>query len=595
MLRKHPSYIKTQRNWRMIVFGAVFTIPAILSLFWSIIPSVYEATQMRSWQATSATLYSAELTSHRGKATTYRANATYQFNVGKYVYRNDRVQISSRSDNVGSFQEQLGSQLERDYRNKQPITVYYNLDNPHDTIIHREIRWELFFFDSIFVAVFGFAGIGMLLWGWYGHKTNIAPEATSKPWLSDLRWMNNSIASDSKSNVYSSAIFAIFWNLISIPLAILLVSDAYHKQGLMVATIVMLFPLVGLGLIYWVFHNLKEWRAFGKTPLTLKPFPGEIGGDVAGKILFKRRLSNTHDYSITLTCVWQYKTGSSDNRQTNEDLIWQKEGTSQLKQVLTKNVNSELHFRFKVPEGLEESTTGSASNRHIWRLTLENKELGLNRSFEIPVFVVASQQTSSRQEYSSIEDVNDASPELIHKHKGKIDINDYLPFQDSTTNALASFSPETIIHYPIFRKFALNSLFAIVGIVFFSIGIYLWNDKNAPLIIAVIFSFLGGLTGLAGLYNLGSSLKVTITESTLKSVKKLFGFTTSNLTINNSDIQEITNKEHYRSQSGGKHVIHYNILALLRNGKKIKIAEAENETARKIVLDYFQQKLNFND
>lgn len=575
----------------MIIFGAVFSIPAIIFLFWSIIPSIYDAAQMRSWQAASATLYSAELTSHRGKTTTYKANATYQFNVGKYVYKNDRVQISSGSDNVGNFQEKFGSKLERDYNNKSPITIYYNLDNPHDSIIHRNLRWELLFFELIFVAVFGFAGIGILLWGWFGHKTNTAPETLHQPWLSELKWMDNKINSDSKSSVYLSAIFAIFWNLISMPMAILFITDDNQKEGIMVTMIVMLFPIVGLGLVYWVFHNLKEWRTFGRTPLSLKPFPGEIGGDVAGKVLFKHRLSSEHDYSVTLTCVWQYTTGSGDNKRTSEDLIWQKEGTAKLKQVLLKNANSELRFRFKVPEGLEESDTGQSSNRHIWRLTLENKELGLNRSFEIPVYAVASQQSLSRQEYSSLDDVNNASPELINRHKEKIDIKNYLPFQDSSISSLGSFSQETIIHYPIFRKFALNGLFALIGIIFFSIGIYLWNDKDAPLVIAIIFSFLGGLTGLAGLYNLGNSLKVTLDKNTLKIVKKLFGFTISKQAINYSDIQDVTSKESYRTQSGGKNIIHYNILALLHNGKKLKIAEAENATARKIVHNYFQQEL----
>lgn len=137
-----------------------------------------------------------------------------------------------------------------------------------------------------------------------------------------------------------------------------------------------------------------------------------------------------------------------------------------------------------------------------------------------------------------------------------------------------------------------HGLFALVGSIFFAIGVYLWNENDAPLIIAIIFCFLGGAAGLAGYYGLSNSLTITLNRNRFDTIKKIFGITVSKHTAHFSEIKEISSKEAYRSKSGGKHSIHYNILALLHNGKKIKLAEAENETSRQIIQDFFSAKVS---
>jgi hypothetical protein len=589
MLNKINPQIKTKRRWGIMLFGSVFAMPAIFLLFWSIVPSIYESIQMQSWQTTQATLLSADVKHHSDSdtGTTYEAIASYQYIVNGISHKNNRVQISSGNDNIGDFQTELGSQLRFDLSNKRPITIYYNHNNPADSIIHRELRWKLLLFTSVFVILFGLAGFGMMFWGWRGEKTNISPETISQPWLSKPEWINNEINSDSKSSFQFALIFAVFWNLISSPIAFFGLADAYNEQGFLLAIIIAAFPAAGLGLLFWAYSSWKKWKRYARTPLILSPFPGSIGSEVAGKILFTQKLPKEHDYSVTLTLV---KT-RSDN---DEVLIWQKEGVANLKQVYSSKATSELHFRFKTPANLPESDLFS-TYRHIWRVTITNKEVELNRSFEIPVYKLKSQAevnsslSSSNKEYSSDIDL----PELSQVDtKDKISIDNYLPFQETPINSLGSFSEQTVIHYPLFRKLGLHAMFTALGSVFFVIGVFLFNEKDAPLFMAAFFGFIGGMAALAGFYGLAHSLTITLGNNRLRVVKKILGFTISNHSVNYNEIQNINHKVTHRSQSAGKHITHYKVFALLKNGKEIKIADAENETAVNAVRDYFRKRLD---
>ncbi|MEE9327261.1 MAG: DUF3592 domain-containing protein [Cocleimonas sp.] len=595
MLRRKNQQIKTKRSWGLILFGSLFAMPAMALFFWSIVPNIYESIKMQSWQTTQATLLSADVKHHSSSdsGTTFEAVASYQYVVNGTVYKNHRVQISSGNDNIGHFQTDLGSKLSSDFAYKRPIIIYYNRDNPAESIIHRKLRWKLLLFTSMFVALFGLAGFGIMYWGWRGKKSNISPETLSQPWLSEPSWMNNEINSDSKTSFQFALIFAIFWNLISTPIAFFGLADAYNKEGLIVALIVLAFPAVGLGLLFWSYSSWKQWKKYGRTPLILSPFPGNIGGDVGGKVLFTQKLSKEHDYKVTLTLV---KTGSDND----ERMIWQKEGQATLKQVYSHKAISELQFRFKVPDHLHESEL-LPKYRHIWRVTIANKAITLNRSFDIPVYKLKNQTATVlnnknissdnyNKKYSSVTD----SPQSSKTGDRKIRIENYLPFQNKSTNSFVSLSEKTVIHYPLFRKLGLHAIFTAAGSLFFLIGVFLWYEKDAPVFMATFFGLIGGMTALAGFYGLAHSLTVTLGNNQLDVVKKILSFTISKHSVNYNEIQSINNKITHRSQSAGKHITHYKVFALLKNGKKIKIADAENITALNAVLDYFRKKLGLS-
>lgn len=584
----NTQYIKTKLNWFYIIFGSFFAVPALGIFMVSVVLSVSESIQMKSWHSASAIIQSADIGYYQGGegGTTYLAKARYQYQVDGITYNNSRVQISSGSDNIGSFQKDVAGKLRANYANGEPVTIYYNPKNPADSIIYRELRWGLLLFTSMFVLLFGGAGFGVMYWGWRGNKTNVSLQTSSEPWLSEVNWMNNTIYSDSKSGFISLAIIAVFWNAISWLFVFVGLEDAYKDEGLMVTLIILMFPAAGLGILYLAIKSWKQWRKFGRTPLVLSPFPGQVGGDVGGTIQFQQRLPDQDEYLATLSLLRSYTTGSGDDKETEEELVWHKEGLAKLKQVLTADVESELKFRFKTHDNLPESNTGTSSDYYIWRITIENKQIGLIHNFDIPVFNVAGQALSGidRQEYSSVSDRPNTTD---NRRNQKVSMEKYLPFKDSR----GSFSDQSVIHYPLFRKVALNSLFALIGGFFFAVGIYLWFEKDAPAIMGMFFCFLGGLACLAGLYGMSHSLTITMANNRLEVVKTILGLSIKRHSHNYSEVKSVISKELYRSNSGNKHSIHYNILAVLDNGKKIKLAEAENDIAQNLIVDFFNKKL----
>ena len=187
-------------------------------LVFSIIPTFYDVLRMSSWPSAQAELVLRSWTCRSSKSTTYLARARYSYQINGVYYTNDRVAISRRSDNIGSFQEDLGYRLEAAFAAKNHRNLVQPED-PQDTIINRSLRVGLLFFKLIFVVVFGGAGIGLLLFAWR-HKDDYVPshKGLEAPWLNYPAWADNKIRSAQKSKVKFTWFFAGIWNAISLPL-----------------------------------------------------------------------------------------------------------------------------------------------------------------------------------------------------------------------------------------------------------------------------------------------------------------------------------------------------------------------------------------
>ena len=176
--------VRKERNWFLGLFGLPFFAVGVGFLFFSVMPTINDGWRMASWPQTTATLSQARLnSSYSDGSTTYSVEASYRYHVNSRDYIHDRVAINSGGDNIGDFQQQLGSRLERHYRNNQPVAVYYNPDDPAEAVLDRSIRWELLGFKLIFVLVFGGVGLGLIIFALRGKKVIDNPEAAQKPWL----------------------------------------------------------------------------------------------------------------------------------------------------------------------------------------------------------------------------------------------------------------------------------------------------------------------------------------------------------------------------------------------------------------------------
>ncbi|OUS31622.1 hypothetical protein A9Q99_03375 [Gammaproteobacteria bacterium 45_16_T64] len=194
------------------------------------------------------------------------------------------------------------------------------------------------------------------------------------------------IFSNVKSGLYGLWVLALFWNMVTWPVLLAareLLLERY-LQGEWGVLFVLLAPLIGAIVLCKALWRWLHWRKFGATPLFLNPFPGSIGGHVAGKVRLPETAPTNVRYDVSLVCVYTYETRAVDNKVSQaERMLWQNSAPGELRRGID---GLDVLFCFDVPEGLTRSEA-IAGNYHHWRLHLHAECDGddLDRLFDIPV------------------------------------------------------------------------------------------------------------------------------------------------------------------------------------------------------------------
>ena len=243
--------IITKRSWLAVLFGLIFFIVGIGILTFMIAPIVYDGWRMQSWESVPAVLLSADLKrNYSSDSDTYQAVARYKYTVNGQQYVNDRVALVKGADNIGDFQTSMGNRLKYYFQSGQLIGVWYNPENPAESIIHRSIRWGLLAFQMIFVVVFGGFGFVILYFSFKGEKAKSPIATENHPWLARAEWKNGAIKSNAKMGMMVLWGITLFWNVISFPAAIAATPEVLAK-GEYIGFVIFLFPIIGLGLLFW--------------------------------------------------------------------------------------------------------------------------------------------------------------------------------------------------------------------------------------------------------------------------------------------------------------------------------------------------------
>lgn len=403
---------------------------------------------------------------------------------------------------------------------------------------------------------------------------NTAPETANKPWLKKPDWKGGEIRSGAKTGMKTIWFFALFWNLVSAPILFQL-TDIWQEKGA-VALLALLFPLIGLGLLGWAINSSLAWRKFGRTPMKMDPFPGSIGGDVAGEITLNMRHDPAQVYAVTLSCLYSYLSGSGKDRSRNEKVIWQDSGYARSSMDMA---GVKLAFCFQVPAGLQETDDQEGSDYHLWRLNLHAEMDGadLDRDFEIPVY--ATKETSKRISMLSIDERPlGVAPQTIES---------ILPI----TNTGRSIQ----VHYPMFRKPLQSVALVLFGAIFAGVGLFLWqkaeNEGMMLYFMAAIFGLVGVGVMLGGVYTALNSLLVTLDGQSLTSHRSVLGIVVNNKKIHYDDVQSVISKKGSTTQSGKKHQINYSVVATHAGGELTLAEQLNSHSKANQAIEYFTARL----
>ena len=527
-------------------------------MLWSISSTLYTSWQMQDWVQVEARVTRGGYETNSGDdSDTYEAYAVYTYSFQGQQYKNDRVALSGGGDNIGDYQRDMGRRLGNAATSGNTVLIFVDPDQPSNSIIDRDVRWGLLGFKSIFLFVFGGVGLGLLIFVWRTppEKDASKPEYRKSPWLLNENWQTATIRSSSKMAMWGAWAFAAFWNLISIALPFLVYQEVTKKHNY-IALVGLLFPLVGIGLLVWAIRRTLEWRRFGAAPVTLDPFPGSIGGHVGGTIDLKLPFDPSIPFQVTLTSIRSYLSGSGKDRSRKEKARWQ---DALVAQAEPGGKGTRLTFRFDVPEGLDESDTDTDDSYHLWRLNLKAELPGtdLDRDYELPVYATAqasrflSDQAvqTSRARQRAIDDESIRKTFELH-------------FDTGGKRML----------YPMGRYFKSTIGGFVIGCIFAAAGWYLVVGEGARLF-GGVFGGVGAFIALFCLYLMFSSLEVSKEIDGISSVRRWLGIPISRKRMHLNTIARLEKDSSFQTQSGGKHVMHYSIHALDKQGNKMVVGE----------------------
>lgn len=354
-----------------LVFAIGFTLGGIVG---GVVPAYRQVAgwwQARSYVPVEAQVASAELQQHHGDSTTYRATARFSYRYRDREYQSNRVFLGGEgSDNIDRYHQDIHARLRAARDTGKSVTLWVDPEHPEQSVYDRAMRWRKLLFLLPFATLFPAVGMGAwwaIWYVWFGKQEN---EADGMP--------AGGMQVQPEPGAAYLWVFALFWNLLSWPLAGVFLSGG-HASG--AVWLVALFPLIGLALAgAAIAATLTRWR-IGKPELSLARAarPGEIPlqAQIHFHPAFASRLDPArywHDAVAELKYIHEDRRGE-DTRTTT---LWQQEvvNTRVLRGAQSLSLQADL------PTGLPQAGASQTEDVYYWQVVL--KTLGAEVSFKLP-------------------------------------------------------------------------------------------------------------------------------------------------------------------------------------------------------------------
>jgi hypothetical protein len=619
-----------------LLFGLLFAAGGFFIFAETGLPMWQNWQRVQDWRPVNARLLSLS-----GADNETRARYSYDFAGGSYQATG--VWIGEFKDNIGSYHRDMQAYLHRIQINDDFLPVWVNPANPSQAVIDRNMRWGLFALISGFCSIFILVGLAVIyasirssaktasrrrpsLWEmrktWrqaqQGGSTNLeflefcqqhyaelqAPEANEPEdvapgdWQSRKGWESPRIKSDAGKGVLFFWIFAVVWNAISLPLVFVLPGELDNSNY--AALIGLLFPVVGLGLLYKAIKNTLEYRYFGRVVFTMDPYPGGIGGHVGGHIQVRnldyRRAREARRLLVKLECVYSYVSGSGKNRSRRESIKRAEQGQPKIENAIE---GVSVSFRFDIPENLPQADVEQSGAYHFWRLGVNADIPGidLDRSYNIPVFATGGTARNVRHDISAraaAERRQDSDAARLAIASGKFDIEGL-----SRALRLRNEGNRIQLRFPMFRNRFLT-LFAALFAGGFGFASYAMADMASGggffgifiTIFGIPFFLVALVAAIATVYLPLNNLKVDIESGEVSVLRRLLFIPVYRRHLGRDDIAHLSIKRSGSTGQGVDKIEHFKISAEDRQGRKVTLAEdIDGEDVATHLRDYLAQRI----
>ena len=386
--------------------------------------------------------------------------------------------------------------------------------------------------------------------------------------LNNPKWETNQIASTVKSDMLMLWFFAIFWNAF-IAFAIFFARDGILKafDESPVFYIFLSFPVIGVYLFYQATKDTLAWRQYGKTPLILDTFPGQLGGFVNGYLDIPVDYDPSHQVRISLTCSRHYTDNSGNDSESAIEVMWQDTIVVETKAAID---GSRVSFSFKPPIKLPESKP-KGKERFEWSVNMKlplsesatksvrlrnNKAIKnqeFRRKFIIPVLKTTANKIQAAQAAST--PINRVSK---------------VNYPNTNTPQISSIAEGHAYFFPAFHDKFMGLFFAVFGVVLVGFSWFILGNMAdfIPVTSAIISTVVGvialGLV-LFGVFIINHSVTLEVTQQGVNTRFGIFGFSFTGKT-NIDDIADIIIRKGMAMNNGETTQVWYDLHMVHANG-----------------------------
>jgi Protein of unknown function (DUF3592) len=372
-----------------VPFAAIGTMTAVLTL-----RTLLRVATMQGWPTVPATIQSVELQSAGQSAK--RVVASYTYMVDGKQYTGHRVSLYG-PDNLGSFYEDVSSELHGYFARREPYPAHVNPKDPRDSVLKPVLRWTAIGFYLVFTVLFGGFGWALIIASIArlvrAHNEAVLMDQFPKePWKWRVEWLKPAIKSSQGIDAITEICIAIFWNAATFP--VLLVIPREVANGRYLALTFLVIPLIGIGLVGWAFVALARATRFAGTSLRLETMPGRPGAQLRGHISAPKALAGAPDVLLTLRCERTYvgslPSGGTTTRNpgaTGTEDIWRFDWPGRTVSGQHPSGEVTVPVAVDLPRGYPNSWRGPG-DQFAWFLSASAPLKGADFSveFEVPVF-----------------------------------------------------------------------------------------------------------------------------------------------------------------------------------------------------------------
>jgi hypothetical protein len=416
--------------------------------------------------------------------------------------------------------------------------------------------WPLFLIGTFFVVI----GFGLVFATFYGTKLmqrqqRLQVEHPTEPWLWREDWAQGKVQSKTRGSAIAGWIFTIFWNAVSMPMAYLFLTQPAKVKGPAVF-LILVFPVIGVGLLIRAIRQTIALLEFGKTCFEMSSVPGVIGRELRGQIQARFPHSPDHGIHLRLSCVHRVTTNSGNSSNTSERILWRDEAELSSAQLFPGPSGTMIPVAFHIPLDAQPTEKRNSRDEFVWVLEALADVPGVNYHdiFEVPVF--RTPQTPAQPEARRFV----AAPPTFTR-------------PTIMTVEVRQNADETEFYFSAARNKKLASsvaaAWAICGVITYSM------IHHAPVIFPIFFGLFSLILFYSTVQQWLSTTRVVVGSA---GVAVQSGWLGSGKT-HQIPLQEIASINHKISaqQGGATGTPYYDIELTLRNGIKITLGRAVRE------------------